>query len=51
MKNPFIRQLKINYLATYAPILHNKTTKRTEHDAKVNENKPKSYKTNHSNPK
>ena len=51
MKNSFIRQLKIKYLATYATILNNKTTKTTEHDAKVNENKPKSSKTNHNNPR
>ena len=31
-KNPFIRQLKINYLATYATILNNNTTKATEQD-------------------
>ena len=38
MKNSFIRQMKINYLATYATILNNKTTKTTD-DAKVNEKK------------
>ena len=40
-KNPFIRQLKINYLATYATILNNKTTKTTKHDTQVKQNKPK----------
>ena len=40
----FIRQLKINYLATYATILNNKATKPTERNAKMNEDKPKSYK-------
>ena len=34
----------MNYLPTYAIIVNNKATKTTEHDAKVNENKPKSYK-------
>ena len=28
----------------YATILNNKATKTTEHDTKVNENRPKSYK-------
>ena len=36
--------MKINYLATYATILNNKAAKPTEHGAKVNENKPKTYK-------
>ena len=48
-KNPFIRQLKINYLATYATILNNNTTKATEQDKKLNENRPKICKNNHSN--
>ena len=43
-KKLFICQLKINYLATLATILNNKATKPTEHDAKVDENKPKGYK-------
>ena len=37
--------MKINYLATCATILNNKAAKPTDHGAKVNENKPKTYKT------
>ena len=37
-KHPFIRQLKLNYLATYTTILNKKTIKTTEQDIKVCEN-------------
>ena len=44
-------KLKVNYLAMYATILNNKTAKTTRQDIKVNENKPKSCKTSHNNPR
>ena len=48
-KNLFIRQLKINYQAMYAPALKNNTNKTTEQDKKASENKQKRYKNNCSN--